>query len=71
MIKVYHYDLGVSPELSQDQKDRLLNFTLALSRESDQGQYGTFILSEYVQEFPDDLEYAEFVIESDFEVRDV
>lgn len=65
MIKVYHYDLCVSPELSQDQKDRLLDFTLSLSRESDPGQYGTFILSEYLQEFPDDLEYAEFLIESE------
>lgn len=65
MITVYHYDLAVVPELNQDQKDRLLEFALNLSRESDPEQYGTFILNEYVQEFPDDLEYAEFLIESE------
>lgn len=53
MITVYHYDLAVVPELNQDQKDRPLDFALALSRGSDAEQYGTFILSEYEQELPD------------------
>lgn len=64
MTTLYHYELVTSPELTITQKSRLLEFALALVKEGDPEQAGTFILSEHTSVIDTESEETTFRVEA-------
>lgn len=62
---IYHYELAVTPGFTPSQKQRLLEFALALSEETDAEHHGTFILSERTSELDLSASVTTFTLEEE------